>query len=512
MSESFRSLIDHRAVEVPNRIFLVDPDSALQMSYLELKENAVRFGNMLNQLGVSSSSNVGFLMDNGYWTVIVMLGTMYHGSMTVPLNAVASHRNLRFAVENAKLDLIFVSTAHRSLLDKVLSDIDRSIQVIEVDMEHGFDLELLNFSTECDSEIELTKDTPAMILHTSGTVGVPKGAVLSHGNLIAGGKNVVLAQILTQEDIAFCILPLYHINGQVVTVVAPLVSRSQVVMPRKFSLSKFWSTLTDNRCTWFSTVPTITKYLLDDVHTKGGEQNLRDTSCLRFARSASSAMPSSMLVDFEETFGIPMLESMGLTESAAPILANPMPPATRKPGSVGIPFGNKVKIIDQYCDDLEHGEIGEIVVCGDNVISEYYNAREATESAFTPDGWFRTGDLGYQDDDGYFFVTGRIKELIIKGGENISPREIDDVLYRNKAILEVATFGYPDPVYGQVVAIAVVLKANQSYSEEELMEFCRTELGAFLCPSRIFFVDDLPKGPSGKIQRLQVANSLIPED
>ena len=219
-----------------------------------------------------------------------------------------------------------------------------------------------------------------------------------------------------------------------------------------------------------------------------------------------------MLVDFEATFDIPMLESMGLTESAAPILANPMPPATRKPGSVGIPFGNKVKIINPASDDLGRNEIGEIVVRGDNVVSEYYNAREATLSAFTPDGWFRTGDLGYQDDDGYFFVTGRIKELIIKGGENISPREIDDVLYRNKAIQEVATFGYPDPAYGQVVAIAVVVKADQSYSEEELMEYCQTELGSFLCPSRIFFVDDLPKGPSGKIQRLQVANSLIPVD
>ncbi len=512
MTESFRSLIDQRAVEVPDRIFLVDPDSAQQMSYLDLRENAARFGNTLNQLGVSSASNVGFLMDNGYWTVIVMLGTMYHGSVTVPLNAVASHRNLRFAVENAKLDLIFVSTAHRSLLDRVLSDIDRSIQVIEVNMEHGFDLDLLNFPTEYDSDIQLTKDTPAMILHTSGTVGIPKGAVLSHGNLIAGGMNVVLAQNLKEDDIAFCILPLYHINGQVVTVVAPLVSSSRVVMPRKFSLSKFWSTLTDNRCTWFSTVPTITKYLLDDVHAKGGEQNLREASCLRFARSASSAMPASMLVDFEATFDIPMLESMGLTESAAPILANPMPPATRKPGSVGIPFGNKVKIINPASDDLGRNEIGEIVVRGDNVVSEYYNAREATLSAFTPDGWFRTGDLGYQDDDGYFFVTGRIKELIIKGGENISPREIDDVLYRNKAIQEVATFGYPDPAYGQVVAIAVVVKADQSYSEEELMEYCQTELGSFLCPSRIFFVDDLPKGPSGKIQRLQVANSLIPVD
>ncbi len=451
-------------------------------------------------------------MDNGYWTATVLLGTMYNGLTSVPLNAVASRKNISFAVENVNLDLIFVSTTYRSLLNEVLVEVDRPIHIIEVDMEHGFEFDLDQYDSECVPIQAMTSDSPAMILHTSGTIGMPKGAVLSHGNLIAGGHNVVLAQNLQEDDIALCILPLYHINGQVVTAVAPLISGSQVVMPRKFSLSKFWSTLTEHRCTWLSTVPTITKYLLDDVHAKGSEQILRKTNRLRFVRSASSAMPASMLLDFEETFGIPMLESIGLTETAAPILANPMPPAIRKPGSVGIPFGNEVQIVDRSDQVLERNQIGEIVVRGNNVISSYYNAPEATQGAFTPQGWFRTGDLGYQDDDGYFFITGRIKELIIKGGENISPREIDDALYRNKAILEAASFGYPDPTYGQVVAVAVVLKENCTYGEQEIMDYCREELGAFRCPSRIFFVDDLPKGPSGKIQRLQVAESLIDEN
>lgn len=512
MSDTFQALIDRNAREFPDRVFLVDPDSARQMNYRELQENSARFGHLLNSLGVPPAANVGFLMDNGFWTTTVMLGTMYNGYVTVPLNAVASRRNLAFAIDNTNVELVFVSTSYQTLLEELEVEMERSIRAIGVDMQRGFDLDFFALNTESISIDNLGSDSPAMILHTSGTVGMPKGALLTHGNLIAGGQNVVLAQHLTAHDIAYCILPLYHINGQVVTVVAPLISGSRVVMPRKFSLSKFWSALSENQCTWFSTVPTITKYLLDDVHERHGEQNLREATTLRFARSASAAMPASMLVDFEETFDIPMLESMGLTEAAAPLLANPMPPAVRKPGSVGIPIGNEVTIVDQHEMAVGPNTVGEIVVRGDNVIREYFNAPEATTSSFTQDGWFKTGDLGYQDDDGYFFVTGRIKELIIKGGENISPREVDDVLYRNRAIKEVASFGYPDDTYGQVVAVAVVLKAGYQFTEDELLEYCKLELGKFRCPSLVFFVDDLPKGPSGKIQRLQVAKSLIKDD
>ncbi len=512
VSETFRTLIDQCAAKFPDRVFLVDPDAALQMSYRGLQENCARFGHLLDSLQVPKAANVGFLMDNGYWTAVVMLGSMYSGYVTVPLNAVASRRNLKFAIENAGVDWVFVGQAYHGLFEEVVAEIERPVRSIAVDMQQGFNLDFRELNTDSMGFGELESNSPAMILHTSGTVGMPKGALLTHRNLIAGGQNVVLAQNLTASDIAYCILPLYHINGQVVTVVAPMVSGSQVVMSRRFSLSKFWSILAENHCTWFSTVPTITKYLLDDVHERHGEQNLRESACLRFARSASAAMPASMLVDFEKTFGIPMLESMGLTESAAPLLANPMPPAVRKPGSVGIPIGNEVTIIDQHEQEVDPNTVGEIVVRGDNVIREYYNAPEATASSFTEDGWFRTGDLGYQDEDGYFFVTGRIKELIIKGGENISPREIDDALYRNRAIKEVASFGYPDDTYGQVVAVAVVLKSGYQCSEDDLLEFCRAELGKFRCPSLVFFVDDLPKGPSGKIQRLQVAKSLIKGD
>lgn len=512
MSETFRSLIDRSAKAFPDRTYLVDPDSDLTMSYGSLKEHSIQFGGLLESFELSQSPHIGFLMDNGYWTIVVMMGTMYSGAITVPLNAVASPGNLRFAVANASVEVIFVSKNHRQLLARILSGIERPIRIVEVDMKYGLEFDLSEFALVETPMNVPTIESSAMILHTSGTVGMPKGAILTHGNLIAGGNNVVLAQNLTKDDIAYCILPLYHINGQVVTAVAPLASGSQVVMPRKFSLSRFWPTLRKNKCTWFSTVPTITKYLLDDVHASGGEQQLKEQCTLRFARSASSAMPASMLLDFEETFGIPMLESMGLTEAAAPILANPMPPAVRKAGSVGIPFGTQVRIIDRTGRALGPGENGEIVVRGDNVISEYYQAPEATATSFTSDNWFRTGDLGYYDDDGYFFVTGRIKELIIKGGENISPREIDDVLYRNKVVFEAASFGYPDDTYGQVVAVAVVLKDGFSCTAEELMEFCEAQLGSFRCPSKIFFVDDLPKGPSGKIQRLQVARSLIKEN
>ncbi len=509
MSDTVRSLIDRNAIECSDRSYLTDPDSNLTINYSEFRDSCLWFGAQLRSAGFLNSAHVGFLMDNGCWTTVVVMGTMYSGHVIVPLNAVASQKNLRFAIKNADVDIIFVGENYRSLLSEIMSEFSTEVQVITVDMDSGFQIADVSVQGPRTPQIPITVDSPAMILHTSGTVGMPKGAVLTHGNLVAGGMNVKLAHRLSGEDVAHCVLPLYHINGQVVTGMASLVSGSSIIMPRKFSITNFWEHVRQYECSWLSVVPTIAKYLLDDAHENDFVVSGSEFRKLRFARSASSAMPAGMHSDFEKTFGIPMLETMGLTETAAPILSNPMPPEIRIPGSVGIPFGNEVTILNSDEEEMSANEIGEIVVRGVNVIAEYYNAPEATASSFTQSGWFRTGDLGYRDEDGYFFVTGRIKELIIKGGENISPREVDDVLYHHDAVLEAGAFGLPDDTYGQVVAVAVVLKEGRECTENELIDFCKLELGRFRCPSRIFFVEDLPKGPSGKIQRLQVANSLV---
>jgi acyl-CoA synthetase (AMP-forming)/AMP-acid ligase II len=319
--------------------------------------------------------------------------------------------------------------------------------------------------------------------------------------MVAGGQYTTIAHGLTPEDRALCSLPLYHINGEVVTSVTPLVSGGSVVMPHKFSTSNFWEFISEYACTWFSVVPTIISYLCSATDVEGKEHRLDQ---LRFGRSASSALPPSLHKAFEEKFGVPIIETMGLTETAAPVFSNPMDPDKRKYGSPGVAVGNEAKIVDKDGNEVPQGTQGEIMIRGDNVMKEYYKAPDKTAEALDPDGWFHTGDLGYMDEEGFVFVTGRIKELIIKAGENIAPREIDEVMYKHPAVLDAAAVGIPDEEYGEDILCCCVLKPDCSCTEEELMEHCMEHLGKFKTPKVIKVMQDLPKGPSGKIQRLKL--------
>jgi acyl-CoA synthetase (AMP-forming)/AMP-acid ligase II len=319
--------------------------------------------------------------------------------------------------------------------------------------------------------------------------------------MVAGGEYTAMAHELTPEDRALCSLPLYHINGEVVTAVTPLVSGGSVVMPHKFSTSNFWELISEYECSWFSVVPTIISYLASGTSLKGKNLNLNQ---FRFGRSASSALPPSLHKEFEEKFKVSIVETMGLTETAAPVFSNPMDPSKRKYGSPGQAVGNTAKIIDKKGNEVPRGTQGEIMIKGDNVMKGYYKAPEKTAEALEPDGWLHTGDLGYMDEDGFVFVTGRIKELIIKGGENIAPKEIDEALYKHPAILDAAAVGIPDKDYGEEIMACVVLKPDSTATEEELRNHCLEHLGKFKTPKVINIMEDLPKGPSGKIQRLKL--------
>jgi long-chain acyl-CoA synthetase len=296
-------------------------------------------------------------------------------------------------------------------------------------------------------------------------------------------------------------LPLYHINAQIVTAAAPLVHGGSLVLPHRFSASTFWEQVARYDCTWVNVVPTIIAYLLNGPDPK--EQGL-DLGRVRFCRSASAPLPPDQHRAFERKFGIGVIETMGLTETAAPCFTNPLDPAKRKIGSPGQAFGNEARIADADGKTLPPGKTGEILVRGPNVMKGYYKDPEETAKAFGPDGWLRTGDLGHMDEDGFVFVTGRIKELIIKGGENIAPREIDEALLRHPAILEAAAVGIPDQSYGQEIMACIVLKPGARCTEDELRTFCGKELGAYKTPKSFRFVEELPKGPSGKVQRLRL--------
>jgi acyl-CoA synthetase (AMP-forming)/AMP-acid ligase II len=309
---------------------------------------------------------------------------------------------------------------------------------------------------------------------------------------------------LTQADRVYAVLPLYHINAFGVTMMATLWHAGSLAMPPKFSATQFWAQVKAFDCSWMNVVPTIISYLIDQGPTEQSRQVQ-----LKFCRSASAPLPPEHHKAFEEMFGIGVIETMGLTETVAPSFSNPLDPARRKIGSVGRPSGCEAFIADEHGGELPSGQTGEVIIRGPNVTMGYFKNEEGTAAAFFPDGWLRTGDLGQMDADGFFFITGRIKELIIKGGENIAPREIDEILLQHPSVLDAAAVGIPHKHYGQDIAACVILKEGQTVQAEELIDWVKTQLGPFKTPSQIRLVADLPRGPSGKVQRLKLVDSFL---
>jgi len=490
-------LIDQFAKETPNKNYLIDADLDLHVSYSKLRNDILSLGSYFQENKIQANDKVGFMLDNGYASVLLFLGAMYHGVVIVPLNVLAGAKQIKYTIDHSECKLIFSSEFYIDKFEEILSS--SKVEVVEYT-----GIESLGKSNQINLNSSLSStnpSTPAVLIYTSGTTGVPKGALLSHKNVLAGGRNTALAHEVVSSDVSFCVLPLYHINAEMVSISSALVSNSCVVTIGKFSVSNFWQIIEKYQCTWFSVVPTIINYLLnDDFDVK--TLNLEN---LRFGRSASAPLSPEVHKKFEKTFNVKIIETMGLTETAAQILSNPT--TGGKHGSAGKAYGNEVRIIDDHGKYLSAGESGELVIKGDNVLLEYFKNEEATSGAFNDDGYFLTGDLGVEDEDGFFFITGRKKELIIKGGENISPREIDDTLYKHDAVLEACTFGIEDDNYGEEISACVYLKDDLTANEKELLDLCKADLGEYKTPSQIIFVDEpLPKGPSGKIQRLKIAS------
>ena len=490
-------LVDQFAETTPNKNYLIDADLDLHISYGQLKKDILKLGIFFQQNNIHTRDKVGFMLDNGYASSLLFIAAMYHGITIVPLNVLAGAKQIKYTIEHSECKLILASKIY---IDK-FSDILEASNVQVICHEKANDLEINNHKIVNSTPKTLLSDVPAVLIYTSGTTGVPKGVLLSHKNVLAGGKNTALAHEINKDDVSFCVLPLYHINAEMVSIASALVSNSCVVIVSKFSVTNFWNIIDKYKCTWFSVVPTIINYLLND-NFDISSLNLKN---LRFGRSASAPLSPEVHKKFEKVFNVKIIETMGLTETSAQILSNPMD--QYKHGSAGRPYGNEVKIIDDSGNYLAFGNIGELVIKGDNVLLEYFKNEEATAEAFNKDGYFLTGDLGVEDEDGFFFITGRKKELIIKGGENISPREIDDTLYKHNAVLEACTFGIKDENYGEEISACVFLKDNLFVNEEELLALCTADLGEYKTPSQIIFVDKpLPKGPSGKIQRLKIAS------
>ena len=490
-------LVNKFAETTPNKNYLIDADLDLHISYGKLKKDILRLGIFFQQNDIQALDKVGFMLDNGYASSLLFVAAMYHGVTIVPLNVLAGAKQIKYTIEHSECKLILASKLYINKFNDILESSNAQVVL----HEKADDLKISHQKNSNLTVKTLGSDTPAVLIYTSGTTGVPKGVLLSHKNVLAGGKNTVIAHEIKASDVSFCVLPLYHINAEMVSIASALVSNSCVVIVSKFSVTNFWHIIEKYKCTWFSVVPTIINYLLNDNF----DVSSLSLKSLRFGRSASAPLSPEVHKKFEQVFNVKIIETMGLTETSAQILSNPMEKG--KHGSAGIPYGNEVKIIDDTGKYLTSGNAGELVIKGDNVLLEYFKNEEATAKAFNQDGYFLTGDLGVEDKDGFFFITGRKKELIIKGGENISPREIDDTLYKHNAVLEACTFGIKDDNYGEEISACVFLKDNLSVNEEELLALCIADLGEYKTPSQIIFVDEpLPKGPSGKIQRLKIAS------
>lgn len=497
---TIRHYVDLRAAEQPSATWLIAPETGATMNYAQLQRDSRDLTRYLLGMGMRKGDKVALMLHNSYQTARLLIGVMYGGFMVAPLNLLAQPSQLTYVLEHSDTRVVFTSAEFAERLKTALAGIKRAITVIAIDPDAR---EIFDRAALPEAQLpEVTEADDALLMYTSGTTGKPKGCVLSNRSVCAGGEFTSAAHELTARDRVLCAMPLYHINGQIVTAVAPLVHGGSVVMPRRFSVSSYWDLVARHQCTWINVVPTIIAYLMNAPTPR--ERGL-DVSRVKFCRSASAPLPPELHRAFEQRFDISIIETFGMTETNAPCFTNPYDPKKRKIGSPGRAFGNEAKVIDPATGrEQPRGIPGELMLRGDNVMTGYYKDPENTAKTLEPDGWMHSGDLGYMDEDGFVFVTGRIKELIIKGGENIAPREIDEALLKHPAVLEAAAVGVPDARYGQDIMACVVLKPGVECSVEALTAFSRQELGPYKTPKIIRFVTDLPKGPSGKVQRLKL--------
>ena len=494
----------HWSAVQADKVFLYAPENQATMTYGQLSTAAHHFLSWLEEQGISARGHVGLYMQNGRQTSTVFSAAMACGRVITPLNLLAPTDQLAWVLDHSDIEVLFYSPEQKRSLLPALEKTKRKFLLVELDpdaMEGPF------MKCEQGTLPTVSPDQPALLMYTSGTTGTPKGVLLTHANLLHAARSMASWHSLTPTDTVLSSLPIYHINGQVISTITPFVSGGSVVAPHAFSVSSWWKLAIQYQCTWINMVPTIIAYLINAAKSGGALPSREELKAIRFGRSASAPLPPEHHREFEDLFGITVIEGMGMTESASMVFCNPHD-ERRRYGSPGLPCGVEAKVIDPDGKPLGSQQVGEICLRGGNVLNAYYKAEAETAKAFDSEDWLKTGDLGMRDEDGFYFITGRLKELIIKGGENIAPREIDEAVLKHPAVLDAAAVGIPDVNYGQEIMVCIVLKPGNTCSEEELREFCVKELGKFRTPKTILFMEDLPRGPSGKVQRLKLLDIL----
>jgi long-chain acyl-CoA synthetase len=405
-------------------------------------------------------------------------------------------------MNNSEAKAILIGSEFRERVETIKKDLPQLRSIITFDDETEATRRYAGLR-RADREV-CVPDDDAIIIYTSGTTGKPKGCLLTHGNVIANARQISQWLNFTERDRLLTIMPLFHMNAVSVTTMSALYAGGSTVVSPKFSGSKFWNIISEFQITSFGSVATMLSILLQ-TYPNGVPEGLK-TDQLRFAMCGSAPVPAEVIRKFEETFNCTVIEGYGLSESTCRSTFNP-PDERRRPGSCGLPIGNEMRVVDDDDNEVADGELGEIVLRGENILKGYFKNSEATERAFRG-GWFHTGDVGYRDKDGFFYIVDRKTDMIIRGGENIYPREIDEVLYQHPAVAAAATIGVPDQLYGEEVAAFIVLKDGSTASEAELISHCQAELADYKCPKSIHFVADIPKGPTGKLLKRELAKNF----
>ncbi len=476
------------------------------LSYKSLRAQTEQTVAALNRLGIGRNDRVAIVLPNGPEMASAFV-SMAAGSTTAPLNPAYRREEFEFTLADLRARALVVERGSTSpVLDAAAT---LQIPVLEivtsVDGPAGrFEIEGDGLGSPAANGGLAVPDDVALILHTSGTTSRPKIVPLSQRNLCVSAGNIRRTLELRSNDRCLCVMPLFHIHGLMAAVLSSLSAGASVFCTPGFNALRFFGWLEEARPSWYTAVPTMHQALLARA-----DRNVESlaTTRLRFVRSSSSSLPPQVMKELEQTFKVPVIEAYAMTEAAHQMTSNPLPPRTRKPGTVGIAAGPEVAVMDRDGRLLASGAVGEIVIRGPNVTRGYENNPEANAECFT-NGWFRTGDQGMMDEEGYLTITGRLKEIINRGGEKISPREVDNALMDHPAVEQVVTFALPHDKLGEEVAAAVVLRKGSEAGEREIRQFVADRLADFKVPRKIVFLDEIPKGATGKLQRIGLAEKL----
>ncbi|MDB5373409.1 MAG: Fatty-acid-CoA ligase FadD7 [Belnapia sp.] len=473
------------------------------LRYAGLRALAGRTVAALNAIGIGRGDRVAIVLPNGPEMAAAFV-TIAGGATTAPLNPAYKDEEFEFYLLDLKARALVVQQGVETPARAVAQRL--GVPVLElVPGAAAGEFTLAGGSPGAAAKPGAAgPDDVALVLHTSGTTARPKIVPLTHTNVTASAGNIARTLALGPQDACLNVMPLFHIHGLIAATLASLAGGGAVICTPGFNALRFFGLLDAERPSWYTAVPTMHQTILARAERNA---EIIARAPLRFIRSSSASLPAQAMKDLATIFSAPVIESYGMTEASHQMCSNPLPPGAQKPGIVGLPAGPEVAIMDDDGTMLPKGEIGEVVIRGRNVTLGYEANPEANAKAFT-NGWFRTGDQGMFDADGYLMLTGRLKELIKRGGEQVSPLEVDGVLSEHPAVAQALTFGIPHPMLGEEVGVAIVLREGLAVTERELRDHAAKHLADFKVPRKVVFLEEIPKGATGKLMRIGLAEKL----